>query len=131
MEKEFVPYELALELKELGFYESCFGVFQTQENNRLVIQYFQKSSLKFATHLLPAPTFSQVFRWFREKYYLLYEIVFYRENKKTKKGYWYNICQWNSDMTKRNIINVDLYFTTYEEAEHACLKKLIEIVKTK
>ena len=25
MEKEFVPYDLALELKELGFDETCFG----------------------------------------------------------------------------------------------------------
>ena len=29
MEKEFIPYEQALELKELGFNEPCFGWFRS------------------------------------------------------------------------------------------------------
>ncbi len=29
MEKEFVPYELALDLKELGFDEKCFATYRT------------------------------------------------------------------------------------------------------
>jgi hypothetical protein len=28
MEKEFVPYELALKLKKLGFDEPCFGLYE-------------------------------------------------------------------------------------------------------
>ena len=33
MKREFVPYELALKLKELGFDGTCFGWY---ENNELV-----------------------------------------------------------------------------------------------
>ena len=59
---------------------------------------------------------------------LLHEIVFYRENKRTKKGYWYVIDKWNKEFTKREIIGTTVYFETYEEAESACFDKLIELV---
>ena len=39
MEKEFVPYKIALELKDLGFDESCFGFYS--QNNSLI--YYQDS----------------------------------------------------------------------------------------
>ena len=31
MDKEFIPYEQALALKELGFDETCFGYFYTED----------------------------------------------------------------------------------------------------
>ena len=40
--------------------------------------------------------------------------------------------QWNNDcMTKTYVCSSDYVFETYEEAELACLKKLIEIVESK
>jgi hypothetical protein len=36
MEKEFIPYEQALELKELEFNEPCFGCYA--ENKELIIR---------------------------------------------------------------------------------------------
>lgn len=133
MEKEFVPYELVVKLKELGFDKPCFGYYHVCDGytKGYAFCYFNEPERYESDSAVLAPTFSQAFRWFREKHFILYDIVFYREDKRTKKGYWYNIFQWNFDMTKRNIINVNLYFTTYEEAELACLKKLIEIVKNK
>lgn len=122
MKNEFVIYEQALALKELGFNEPCFGVFQTQENNRLVIQYFQKSSLKVATHLLPAPTFSQCFKWFRDNYDLKAYIIPIEYLDGTQETY-----QWNIF----NECHSGVEQLTYEEAEQACLDKLIELVKNK
>ena len=55
---EFVPYELALELKQLGFDEPCFGVYATKDG------YVRKSAYDENGD---APTYSQAFRWFREK----------------------------------------------------------------
>jgi hypothetical protein len=41
MEKEFTPHQEALELKELGFDEPCFGYY---EDNNLTITFPSTSS---------------------------------------------------------------------------------------
>ena len=65
MKKEFVTYEIALELKQLGFNEPCFGWFTGS--------YLRIGSVVENKHVqgedeILAPTFSQAFRWFEEKY---------------------------------------------------------------
>ncbi len=69
LEKDFVPYEEALALKELGFDEPCFGVFP--DGSKLVKingepRNWNDNVINGET--TSAPTFSQAFRWFREKY---------------------------------------------------------------
>ena len=36
MEKEFLPYQPSLDLKELGFDETCFGAFDNQKEFEIV-----------------------------------------------------------------------------------------------
>lgn len=59
----FCPYEISLELKELGFEEPCFGWYQ---NNRLKIEKHPTSSGD-QTYMRKedcfAPTQHQAFRW--------------------------------------------------------------------
>ena len=93
MNKEFIPYEQILELKEIGF-------------NGILWQ--------------------EAFRWFREKHGLMgvVDCFFYNFS------YTYNI----NDIADEIIISrsdPDNDFDTYEEAELACLKKLIEIIERK
>ena len=67
MEKEFIPYKQALALKELGFRERCAAFYSAEEE----LCFKWKSNGNMSLHLLrliQAPTFSQAFRWFREKY---------------------------------------------------------------
>jgi thymidylate synthase len=119
MNKEFIPYEEALALKELGIDEPCFGFYAI---NKELISTFSKN-----TYLLPgrvsAPTYATTLRWFREKYNLE-GIV-----KHAQDFAWYKWCinQYNEN-GKMYVADWDEY-KTYEEAELACLKKLIEIVK--
>jgi hypothetical protein len=127
MEKEFIPYEQALALKELGFDEPCFGYYDIKDNNlRLFFDNLQDAScnsdLKYDDFKhCTAPTFSQAFRWFREKYGL-----FTQPNRTLdKEGVWY----YFSIETKRTDVCEGSF--SYEEAELACLIKLIEIVKNK
>jgi hypothetical protein len=68
-----------------------------------------------------APLFQQAFRWFREKYNLKSCIMF-RTSMEDNKEYY--------DWLIKGQEVVYRHFNTYEEAELACLKKLIEIVKT-
>ena len=108
MEKEFIPYEQSLALKELGFDEPCFA---THGYLDLYIGT-QDGHLK-------APTYSQAFRWFREKYKLHSTITSISQES------------WQWHITKPSESLGKLYeedFYTYEEAELECLKKLIEII---
>ena len=116
MNKDFVPYEEALALKGLGFDEECYG--HHTEGVPLHIGLF----LEQKKDLTSAPLYQQAFRWFREEYGLL-GIVNIAKNG----NYYYDINQINP--YKEIYQGVDFYEP--EEAELACLKNLIEIVKDK
>jgi len=61
LEKEFIPYEQALALKELGFDEPCLGYYIELRNPQEGILTIEKCENNFDGLL--APTFSQAFRW--------------------------------------------------------------------
>ena len=123
MEKEFVPYELAVKLKAIGFDEECFGYYHVNVGytKGYAFCYFDKPKRFKDGFDLLAPTFSQAFRWFREKCGLNSHI--HQENR---DEYSYCCGQGYSDE-----IGGYRGFETYEEAELACLTKLIEIVETR
>ena len=131
MNKEFIPHQEALELKELGFDEPCFGYY---EDNNLTITFPSTSSNGWkwvGNSIIPAkntkaPTFSQAFRWFREKYNLHSEIRTY-----TAKFFTPVIQKLESIVTYIEYGGINSKFNSYEEAELECLKKIIEIVKNK
>jgi hypothetical protein len=137
MNREFTPYDRALKLKELGFNEPCLANLigfgdGTKENGRYKINYQQvfypndytSSDDKseelglYPFGICGVPLSQQAFRWFREKYFIVGYIV-------PKNGkYTYYIIS-NNIKTEMN------GFKTYEEAELACLDKMIEIVESK
>jgi hypothetical protein len=124
MNKEFIPYEQALALKELGFDEPCFGWYQ---DKTLRIDVNANQSIKFHEYLgrfkgcFLAPTFSQCFRWFREKHDLQASNIMFSNSK------------YDSGITRykgtQSVWGNGPIYDTFEEAELACLNKLIEIVK--
>ena len=125
MEKEFVPYELAVKLKKLGFDEPCLFAFDNC-STPMRCSDLRTNEQKFngvnynSSSYTSQPTFSQAFRWFREKYNINgYQFIYQTMNS----GYALQSMEEN-DQT-------DFYFKTYEEAELACLNKLIEIVESK
>ena len=140
MEKEFITYNQALALKELGFDEPCFGYYQKSavigDATILPIQIRNKASnfndneySKMGVPFCSAPTYSQVFRWFREKYGLIGQpmsLCISYPGKVTHYG-WSIVSNQNSIDWE----NEDNGFKIYEEAESKCLDKLIEICKTK
>ena len=126
MNKEFIPYEQALELKELGFDED-------------VIAYWEKNSLlkpipmsdfinSFPVNDYPkadwiaAPLYQQAFRWFREKYSINSWIINAEDTNNAFKPF------FRGNNIDEHLVD---FYNTYEEAELACLKKLIEIAKNR
>lgn len=130
MEKEFVSYEIALRLKELGFNESCFGYYNNMGN------YLEDSGK--ANHncnkpgmngrYCTAPLRQQVFKWFRDNNSLYSEILL---DKTTYPKYAYEISLY-SDFGNYEKLNGEFFlYSNYEEAEIVCIDRLIEIVKGK
>ena len=117
MTQEFVPYKQALALKELGFDEPCFGLF-IRDKSLLVKEMPNQNECEIYFGGILAPTFSQAFRWLREKYGLYSWITIELGNKST-------FCWVLSG--EHTSTQYAAYFHTYEEAELACLIKLIEI----
>ena len=130
MNKEFIPYEQALELKKLGFNEPCFFAFDNCSTPmrctdlRTNEQQFYGVNYNSSTYT-SQPTYSQAFRWFREKYKIVHEIQF--GSGKIWIRYGYNSFVRGLEVDNNN----GEFYHTYEEAEFACLKQLIEIVKNK
>jgi hypothetical protein len=121
LEKDFVKYPEAFELKRLGYDEIGFGRFNNEGD--LLIAHTEKYIIsngfdrsEFFTH---APTYSQAFRWFRESYKLGAIVAQFGWGIENEFG------QIIHDITSGETV------LCYEEAERACLKKLIEIVKEK
>ena len=135
LEKDFVPCEPSLALKELGFDEPCFANYTVIPEDG--IDWFtipeqgitDKTSFGSSKNYnskffeeegtISAPTFSQAFRWFRKNHKLsaiLSQFGYAIEDE-------YGQIIYNIDDDEKHLC--------YEEAELACLIKLIEIVKNK
>jgi hypothetical protein len=125
MNKEFIPYEQALALKELGFDEPCIAYYEPNNKEVFVVGVLQRYNDPTLLRLKDfcVPTYSQAFRWFRENHSLFPYVEYFLEEK-----FDYVIV---SKMYDKPIDYLDGKFETYEEAELACLNKLIEIVKEK
>ena len=109
MEKEFIPYEQALALKELGFDEPCFGLYE----NRVFIFKIDSQQEKELLLNCTAPTYSQAFRWFRGR-----GINNYIVSKNYRHTY---------HIFYHHIANIEIgCFKSYEEAEQDCLEELIK-----
>ena len=132
MEKEFIPYELAVKLKTLGFDEPCLAswsyTYELQNYVELNLGYIIDGPKNYTN----APIYSQAFRWFRDNYRMFHEVFIDTEptvDEPDKLEFTYLILHMvgmEKMHTSRNV-----RFETYEEAELASLEKLIEIVEQK
>jgi hypothetical protein len=115
MEKEFVNYNQAVALKELGFSEICLAHYW-ENLFYYKTTFYQPATMPNSPESCLAPLKQQVFRWFREKYEL-FSFVFIFDGRFGYETY------------KEGVSQINDSFDTYEEAENACIDKLIELVK--
>jgi len=125
MEKEFIPYEQALALKELGFDEKCISVYLTHSKQPYPI--YRPYTNNENTDEVLRPTFSQAFRFFREKFRLHSFIDIYPTNDEPDRC-WYMIRHYDRSVGDDKDI-VSGFFVNQEKAELGCLIRLINIVK--
>jgi len=138
MSKEFIPYEEALALKELGFDEKTLNLYRNLIKTTVLSLLFYRDSVEeddlfenfndnngwWLKHndaeFTSAPTYQQAFRWFREKYGFYSLISIHNDFKVMRNNGDFGSLHFESGR-----------YNTYQEAQDACLRKLIEIVKAK
>lgn len=113
MEKQFVPFEFAVKLKELGFDEPVLGWF----NGSKELEYENRYG---ARNFIDAPLWQQAFDFFREKYGLLCE-------PKKYVGFYFDIEKIVHNRAETELVEGTLSFDTYEQARIACFEKLVEL----
>ena len=128
MEKEFVPYTEALALKELGFNEPCLAIYYSKDLSfswhHHIDHTNDEPALESGEFNISAPIYSAAFRWFRDVHKLwAYQIPW------SGNMYAMTIYRLIEDSETVKTIQDRVIMNTWEEAELACLKKLIEIVK--
>jgi len=114
MKEQFVPYDIALKLKELGFNQDCLAIWDNQSK-----EIFINDTTEIPIEDLPfvftlAPLYQQAFEFFRDNYSLYIQI--HRDQSNTNQ-ITYIVGSWAGK------------YITYREAELALLKELIETVK--
>jgi GT2 family glycosyltransferase len=123
MDKEFVTYEVALALKELGFDEPCLAYYddvELQTPHLSVGRGVKTLSDMQEGYYKLGPLYQQVFRWFRENYGWIGGI-----RQLSSSGSSMIVGEFRKDDDN----NFILFRDTYEEVENACIDELIEIAK--
>ena len=149
MNKEFIPYEQALELKELGFNEECLAYYHQDQMLEIDSLGIKRDHYRGKFGVL-APLYQQAFRWLRNQYitkryinergdyiegnFFMLPLIF-------PNGYEIKLLKQSTSYTIVGGREIPFYAEpeavyketteSYESAELACLKKLIEIVKNK
>jgi hypothetical protein len=140
MNKDFIPYEQALELKELGYDDENYAAFYFHKHNEIDIEFchpFNEPSIEDASYygvrfICVAPTYSQAFRFFRDKFELFHKIdAEYHIEGDPTRYYEHNrtVLVFKGHIYGRDNHKVNGYVDTYEEAELLLLKKIIILVK--
>ena len=159
MKNNFVSYEQALSVKELGFDEPCFGYFNGKQVYRLggdATSFIDKISTYRNTYLSLKDNFIAIpnegdwennpntvrrMRGIMVAAPLKQQLFkWFRDKHKLHSRiqhqngfYWYEIESYFGQFVKKYNTSSDLIkkYDTYEEAESDCIDKLIEIVKNK
>jgi hypothetical protein len=114
MKNEFIPYEQALALKELGFDEPCFAAYIKAGRFLDISEYVNHGDYRIL-----APLYQQAFRWFREKYVFYINMV--------SPDLFYFVIHYINPIKEPTDLFISECCETHEEAELACLKKIIEL----
>jgi hypothetical protein len=130
---DFVNWELSNRLYQIG-YDEFFALFGNtfcyrNKNLTLANENAMRYFLDGGDEVIPAPTFSQIFEWFRKKHkihaYVTRNTGINDSSKEVYCGVYHTIKKGNGPL------NTTTSCDTFKDAELTVLKKLIEIVESK
>jgi len=148
MEKEFVSYEIALALKELGFDEPCimcyYGISNADEDKRERLYLSSGMGKVCNSHLIEkengitAPLYQQAFRWLRETHNIDVDVVrdsevHYQDETRwiVKASDWNDIRVKDFPIAQLKFPNTSHHtdFKTYDEALAKGLEEALKFIK--
>ena len=135
MKNQFVTYEIALKLKELGFDEFCFAhycngdlITKTAILKSSTMQYYQQNNInpsnQYKDQKCTAPLWQQAIDWLREKYNIHIYIDFY-------DGLYGFAIKLNKEKLYNRCGSFEPGFKNYPEAREQAILKCIELLKNK
>lgn len=132
IKQHFLPYEEALALKELGFNQPTFAYYQYSEFYKELCRLREIQGWLYDNNIKQpetekdclSPTFKQAFQFFREKYNLQAIISYTEYAIKSYNAFKYTLS------IPTNLLVWEGEYKTYEEAQLACIQKLIKLAKT-
>ncbi len=137
MKREFVPYELALKLKQLGFDEPCLTYYNYDKKIERSDDWAYGVTLKDKRdrNECLAPLFQQAFRWLRETHQIFPEVV---TDCTTEPKFAYTYTRFFGNPNdlgseewgwENNIGQYSLLYRTYEDAQRDCLEEILGIIE--
>ena len=119
--------EIYKELEKLGFFEWLEKEYSLKDDN-FTPEIIEKILL---SNIYRTIINASAFKFFRDKYGTQSKINHWDKDA-VNIEYWFEITyNYNNSRHNTSSISESLFNLTYEEAELACLRKLIEIVKQK
>ena len=130
MTEEYVSFEQAVNLKELGFdweYGKGFQMKPYYNSLKFLCQFDED----IVTTEIPAPTLAQVQKWLCEdKLIHLFVDITWKDTYDENASYYWKACDnmgWKLENSRDN----NVYFDTYEEALSAGISRALEVLKKK
>ena len=139
MEEQFVTYEIALKLKELGFDEECFGYWRDENKPcpitmcKFTTKYDFDDDINFPKFKCLAPLWQQVIDWLRDEHDIVIEIARQKYFDTYANSYAYEaVCKVykNKELEGSVVIRDNKnnhIFYSYEEAREQAILKAIEL----
>ena len=125
MNEDFIPFELAVKLKEKGFNEPCYGYYHRDGGNDS-FELCGNGDRDFLNsknqYRVAAPTISQVLKWLREEQKLHIEVMFIRPLHNRVKYYITDV-----DGSRGDFMDVaDEHYETWEQATLAGIEYVLD-----
>lgn len=131
MKNQFVTYEIALKLKELGFDAKCFMIFNEDKEleecinvNTCKLHLKDYNNFKGLPNIISAPLWQQVIDWLIEKYNIHIYIDFY-------DGLYGFAIKLNKEKLYNRCGSFEPGFKNYPEAREQAILKAIELCQNK
>ena len=127
--RDIIPMNEAKALREFGFNETCSGYYETSDGSfhfmdANLLENFPYLAMNSEwKDLIGAPTYTQAFRFIRNKYKLNYE-----HRQWTAEWYTGVIQKIDGIVTYLDYGGINSKYKTPEETDFVYLKKLIEII---
>ena len=134
MQEQFVTYEIALSLKELGFNEPCLACYTFPIKSELPIltghytnEFKKYYNFKLKEKNITVPLWQQCLDWFREKHdiHIVITVNPYSEIKEVNGYKIYT----NINSTLVCVSNQELQTWSYYMAREQAILKVIDIIK--